>query len=853
MIMLSLPAPVQAADAACAPGEDYDAGLCYPQCSSGYTGVGPVCWEDCRSGYTDDGAFCRQDFTSNAKDSYGRGVGTIPQGCPAGYEKDGLLCYPECRAGYTGVGPVCWQDCPAGFADLGLTCSRSPTLARENFFRSTPSKSCPAGKQDEAGLCYTPCGSGFTGVGPLCSRDNCDSGYTEVLGVCVNDSDAENTYLLVSRNFFRAAGTPLVCPSGSEDILGICYSGCPSGYSIDGLSCAEDCPAGYTATSALLCSTADIFREKDSYGRGVGEVPRNCGSQEYDAGLCYAQCRPGYDGVGPVCWESCPPGWVDDGAFCREVGDIYAKSSVGRGVGSIPPGAFSGQCSISYPTTFNTGIERRYNEITWLTAHNAIANTEAGFTHVMQTYDLREQLDGGVRGVMLDIHERNGDIALCHSGDGCPDLAVGSGFAMPFGAPPETLASNLQVINSFLEDNPTEIVTVLFESAHDESWVQRLQDIFQASGVLDKIYDHDCPNCTPRWPGEGWPSLQWMIDNNKRLVLFTQDGDDVQFSALYPDKAVAGVMSQAKSRQNPPTPEPTAGQVGGYTVENTYDIGAGLACETRWDPTLEPLNVQPRPGGIDRVFVMNHFRSLPAAAVSLGDNAYDTLLDRVRSQCLPAAEKLPNFLAVDYFHIPECDPVDVVATLNRDDWQYRAPGVDQWQDTTPPPVDTDKPAPPRPSLTTQPTVRESSCRIDAAQKLPPPKAPPGMATSSNQIDFVLSGCDAGEAVDIEVDFNEDFPTDAVAYKVVGDTWTEIEGATIDGSRVRYQLRNNGPLDTDPDPNRIHDPIVVAFTAPPLVIDTLSGRMLALLGGLLILLAIVANAQLMQRRDRGRAS
>ena len=39
------------------------------------------------------------------RDSYGRGVGTIPTDCP-GEEKDGLLCYPNCRSGYTGAGPV---------------------------------------------------------------------------------------------------------------------------------------------------------------------------------------------------------------------------------------------------------------------------------------------------------------------------------------------------------------------------------------------------------------------------------------------------------------------------------------------------------------------------------------------------------------------------------------------------------------------------------------------------------------------------------------------------------------------------------------------------------------------------
>tara|TARA_R110002072_G_scaffold33205_19_gene100611 strand:+ start:7498 stop:7740 length:243 start_codon:yes stop_codon:yes gene_type:complete len=39
---------------------------------------------------TDDGKeFCW-------KDSYGRGVGTVPQKCKSGYDRIGLLCYKKC-------------------------------------------------------------------------------------------------------------------------------------------------------------------------------------------------------------------------------------------------------------------------------------------------------------------------------------------------------------------------------------------------------------------------------------------------------------------------------------------------------------------------------------------------------------------------------------------------------------------------------------------------------------------------------------------------------------------------------------------------------------------------------------
>jgi hypothetical protein len=76
---------------------------------------------------------------------------------------------------------------------------------------------------------------------------------------------------------------------------------------------------------------------------------------EYDAGLCYERCRPGYKGVGPVCWAEsknvgvgkpvglnpCPEGWVNDGLTCREpirchsIRDCFTKGKCGCWGGNI--------------------------------------------------------------------------------------------------------------------------------------------------------------------------------------------------------------------------------------------------------------------------------------------------------------------------------------------------------------------------------------------------------------------------------------------------------------------------------------------------------------------------------------
>lgn len=145
----------------------------------------------------------------------------------------------------------------------------------------------------------------------------------------------------------RGVGTPLVCGSGKDSVAGLCYTPCASGYSmVPGMPnvCGTNCPSGYTDTG-LLCSRAGSIISantsscskwdvcgltvdkgcskcpsgyhndgctcridpdtiaKSTYGRGVGTIPTACNSGDEQSGaLCYPKCRAGYDGVGPMCW-----------------------------------------------------------------------------------------------------------------------------------------------------------------------------------------------------------------------------------------------------------------------------------------------------------------------------------------------------------------------------------------------------------------------------------------------------------------------------------------------------------------------------------------------------------------------
>lgn len=56
------------------------------------------------------------------KDSYGRGVGTIPTACSNGRVLIGLLCYSPCAPNFQRIGFDCHSICPANMRDDGLFC-----------------------------------------------------------------------------------------------------------------------------------------------------------------------------------------------------------------------------------------------------------------------------------------------------------------------------------------------------------------------------------------------------------------------------------------------------------------------------------------------------------------------------------------------------------------------------------------------------------------------------------------------------------------------------------------------------------------------------------------------------------
>jgi len=123
--------------------------------------------------------------------------------------------------------------------------------------------------------------------------------------------------------------------------------------------------------------------------------------------------------------------------------------------------------------------------------------------------------------------------------------------------------------------------------------------------------------------------------------------------------------------------------------------------------------------------------------------------------------------------------------------------------------------------------------------------PQGVTPLGRAVAFQLESCEVGESVTITVDFNQQV-TDPVVYKVVGNQWVLVAGASVSGSQATYTVTDGGSLDADGIANGvIVDPVTLGVTppaAPPMVIPMLPLWALVLLGWLTAALGVINRSQ-----------
>jgi hypothetical protein len=300
---------------------------------------------------------------------------------------------------------------------------------------------------------------------------------------------------------------------------------------------------------------------------------------------------------------------------------------------------------------------RPLDEVALVATHNAMSVPLPGWYSSEQDAPIAEQLDDGVRGLLIDTHYAdrlpNGRLRTYFGSehslkaqakqDGVNPEAVDAALRLRdrlgFSGEGErgmylchtfcelgatTLESVLDDLHAFLVANPGEVIVVINQDyVTPEDFVKAATD----AGLADLAY---------AGPTDRWPTLRAMIDSGKRVVFLAEN-----------HAGAAPWYRLAYESINEETP---------YTFTKV----AQLTTPSKLPATCEPNRGPARAP----VFLVNHWISTdPVPLPSDADvvNAYEPLLARMR-ECQRVRRHLPNLVAVNFYR--RGDAFGVVDTLN---------------------------------------------------------------------------------------------------------------------------------------------------------------------------------------------
>jgi len=253
--------------------------------------------------------------------------------------------------------------------------------------------------------------------------------------------------------------------------------------------------------------------------------------------------------------------------------------------------ACAGEEAVPIPPECNGAVElceRRFDQVSFPGTHNAMSTEADGFVGPNQYLALQQQLEDGIRVMLLDTYDFQGDTYLCHV------------FCQ---AGKQRLVDALTTIRKFLEQHRGEVMTFILES-HITG--EQTAQAFAASGLDQYVHVHA--------PGEPWPTLREMIDADERLVVFTEagGGEPAWFMDVW-----------AHTWETP------------YHFEELVDFSCAMNRGTAGSP----------------LFLLNHFLTRVYGVPELAETVNGTfLVDRAR-QCQAESGRLPNFVAVDFYSV----------------------------------------------------------------------------------------------------------------------------------------------------------------------------------------------------------
>ncbi|PRQ53305.1 putative PLC-like phosphodiesterase, TIM beta/alpha-barrel domain-containing protein [Rosa chinensis] len=262
-------------------------------------------------------------------------------------------------------------------------------------------------------------------------------------------------------------------------------------------------------------------------------------------------------------------------------------------------------------TSLNSSLP--FNKYAFLTTHNAFAiegePSHTGVPRVTLTNQedtVTQQLNNGVRALMLDTYDFKGDVWLCHSFKGqCHDYTA---F--------EPAIDTLNEIQAFLSANPGEIVTLILEDYVEA--LNGLTNVFKSAGLMKYWF----PVSNMPKSGQDWPLVSDMVAKNQRLLVFTSKQEKEQSEGI---AYQWNYMVENESRK---------------FVDGDDGMEAG-SCSNRGESS--PLNDKTK-----SLVLVNYFGSFPIKQLSCQFNSEDLVSMLYTCYCA-AGNRWANFVAVDFY------------------------------------------------------------------------------------------------------------------------------------------------------------------------------------------------------------
>lgn len=287
--------------------------------------------------------------------------------------------------------------------------------------------------------------------------------------------------------------------------------------------------------------------------------------------------------------------------------------------------------------------DKPYNEVTFVTAHNAYASIAEGWMPLWganQRESLSDQMKGGVNALMLDIwpYQPKGgelDIYLWHND---PNSAIAYFFGLA-NLKMRTLQSGLMDVVNHLKKNPQAMMTIIFESHVSKGGAsadEALRRSLEESKALQYAFhphqlSHESVKGQVEWnvKTQGWPTLRWFKEHDLRLVMFTSERSNLRSEGGKTPQGLAYMWD--------------------YAIENVWG-SPGLDPSFYTDPRRESrqsIEELPLTCAYPLV-IMNHFPTIP---LNFEEDPENESLESIRTHMIKMIKrygKRPNFIATNY-------------------------------------------------------------------------------------------------------------------------------------------------------------------------------------------------------------